>query len=266
MYVVTPETKSPLSDDKAKPKVVVVMPAYNAAATLEATYHAIDAGWVDEIILVDDDSHDGTAALAEKLALRVIRHPQNRGYGGNQKTCYREALRRGADIVVMLHPDGQYDPRLLPQLIQPIIEGRADLALGSRFLIPGGARKGGMPLYRFLANRFLTFLENLVLSRRLSEYHTGYRAFSRSFLETVPFQRNADGFCFDTEILAQAVAFEQRLVEVPITTRYFSGASSASLKQCVVYGLMTLLTLVKFLMHKSRLWECILFTGSERRR
>jgi glycosyltransferase involved in cell wall biosynthesis len=266
MHPVSRKTKSPLSDDKAKPKVVVVMPAYNAAATLEATYHAIDADWVDEIILVDDDSHDGTAALAERLALRVIRHPQNLGYGGNQKTCYREALRRGADIIVMLHPDGQYDPRLLPQLIQPILEGRADVAIGSRFLIPGGARRGGMPLYRFLANRFLTFWENLVLRQRLSEYHTGYRAFSRSFLETVPFQRNADGFCFDTEILAQAVAFEQRLVEVPITTRYFPGASSASLKQCAVYGLMTLLTLVKFLLHKFRLWECILFTRSGRPR
>jgi glycosyltransferase involved in cell wall biosynthesis len=240
-------------------KIIVVMPAYNAAATLETTYHAIDTAWVDEIILVDDGSEDDTAAVAEKLSLRVIRHPQNRGYGGNQKTCYREALLRGAGIVVMLHPDGQYDPSLLPQMIQPIAEGRADLVLGSRFLIPGSARRGGMPLYRLAANRFLTFWENLVLRRRLAEYHTGYRAYSRAFLETIPFWRNSDGFCFDTEILVQAVAFRQRLVEIPIATKYFPGASSASLGQCLIYGVMTLATLAKFLLHRFQLWPCRLF-------
>lgn len=245
----------------ARPKVIVVMPAYNAAATLEATYHAIDPRGLDEIILVDDCSQDETVAVAENLALRVIRHAQNLGYGGNQKTCYQEALRRGADIVVMLHPDGQYDPTLLPKLMQPLAEGRADIVLGSRFLIPGGARRGGMPLYRFLANRFLTFCENLVLRQRLSEYHTGYRAYSRAFLEAVPFQQNADGFCFDTEILVQTFAFRQRLVEIPITTKYFPGASSASLGQCVLYGLMTLLTLIKFLLYRWRLYTSPLFVG-----
>ncbi len=243
----------------AQPKVIVVMPAYNAAATLEATYHAIDTRCVDEIILVDDCSQDETVAIAKKLSLRVIRHPENLGYGGNQKTCYREALQRGADIVVMLHPDGQYDPTLLPKLIQPLAEGRADIVLGSRFLIPGGARRGGMPLYRFVANRFLTFWENIVLRQRLSEYHTGYRAYSRAFLETVPFQQNSDGFCFDTEILVQAIAFCQRLMEIPITTKYFPGASSASLGQCVIYGLMTLSTLLKFLLHHWRLYSSALF-------
>jgi len=240
-------------------KVIVVMPAYNAAATLEATYHAIDTRCVDEIILVDDCSKDETVAVAEKLSLRVIRHSKNLGYGGNQKTCYREALRRGAGIIVMLHPDGQYDPALLPDLIRPIAEGRADIVLGSRFIIPGGARRGGMPLYRFAANRFLTFWENLALSQRLSEYHTGYRAYSRSFLETVPFLQNSNGFCFDTEILAQAVAFRQRLVEIPITTKYFRGASSASLGQCLVYGIMTLATLGKFLLHRFQLRRYKLF-------
>ena len=248
----------------ARPKVIVVMPAYNAAATLEATYHAIDARCIDEIILVDDCSQDETVTVAEKLALRVIRHAKNLGYGGNQKTCYREALQRGADIVVMLHPDGQYDPTLLPKLIQPVAEGRADIVLGSRFLIPGGARRGGMPLYRFLANRFLTFWENLVLRQRLSEYHTGYRAYSRAFLETVPFRQNSDGFCFDTEILVQAVAFHWRLIEIPIITKYFPGASSASLGQCVIYGLMTLCTLIKFLLHRWRLYSSPLFINPNR--
>lgn len=243
----------------ATPKVIIVMPAYNAAATLEATYQAIDARCIDEIILVDDCSEDETVAVAERLALRVIRHSKNRGYGGNQKTCYRDALQRGADIVVMLHPDGQYDPTLLPKLILPLAEGRADIVLGSRFLISGAARRGGMPLYRFLANRFLTFWENLVLRQKLSEYHTGYRAYSRAFLETVPFRQNSDGFCFDTEILLQSVAFRQRLVEVPITTKYFPGASSASLGQCVTYGLTTLLTLLKFILHRRRLLSSTLF-------
>ncbi len=243
----------------ARHKVIVVMPAYNAAQTLEATYAAIDTAWVDEIILVDDGSRDDTLKVAAQLALRVVRHPHNVGYGGNQKTCYREALRLGADIVVMLHPDGQYDPKLLPQLIQPIAEGRADLVLGSRFLIPGGARRGGMPMYRWLANRFLTFFENLVLRQRLAEYHTGYRAYSRGFLETVPFMRNSDGFCFDTEVLVQAVAFKQRLVEVPITTKYFAGASSASLLQCLIYGVKTLLTLGKFVLHRLHWKQCHLF-------
>lgn len=242
-----------------RPKVIVVMPAYNAAATLEATCHAIDTRCIDEIILVDDCSQDETVVVAEKLALRVIRHSKNLGYGGNQKTCYREALQRGADIVVMLHPDGQYDPTLLPKLIQPLTEDRADIVLGSRFLIPGGARRGGMPLYRFLANRFLTFWENLVLRQQLSEYHTGYRAYSRAFLETVPFRKNSDGFCFDTEILVQTVAFRQRLAEIPITTKYFPGASSASLGQCVIYGLTTLLTLLKFFLHHRRLYSSPLF-------
>ncbi|MGH7492204.1 MAG: glycosyltransferase family 2 protein [bacterium] len=262
MQLEAPDTLRSPRMRAAKPKVIVVMPAYNAAATLEATYHAIDARWINEIILVDDCSQDETVAIAEKLSLRVIRHAKNLGYGGNQKTCYGEALRRGAGVIVMLHPDGQYDPALLPDLIRPIAEGRAEVVLGSRFIIPGGARRGGMPLYRLLANRFLTFFENLILRQRLSEYHTGYRAYSRAFLETVPFLHNSNGFHFDTEILVQAVAFRQRLVEIPIATRYFSGASSASLPQCAIYGLMTLVTLLKFMLHRGRLYSCRLFCAT----
>jgi glycosyltransferase involved in cell wall biosynthesis len=259
MQIEAPQPARPWRKRAARLKVIVVMPAYNAAATLEATYRAIDARCLDEIILVDDCSNDETVDIAARLPLHLVRHSQNLGYGGNQKTCYREALRRGADIIVMLHPDGQYDPALLPELIRPIAEGRADAVLGSRFLIPGGARRGGMPLYRFIANRFLTFWENLVLRQQLSEYHTGYRAYSRAFLENVPFMQNSNGFCFDTEILVQAVAFRQRLVEIPIATRYFSGASSASPAQCVIYGLMTLVTLVKFLLHRWQLYSSKLF-------
>ncbi|MDZ7360812.1 MAG: glycosyltransferase family 2 protein [candidate division KSB1 bacterium] len=259
MHVIVPQPAPPARKRAARLKVIVVMPAYNAAATLESTYRAINARYIDEIILVDDCSQDETVAIAARLPVHLVRHAQNLGYGANQKTCYREALRRGAHIIVMLHPDGQYDPALLPELIRPIAEGRADVVLGSRFLIPGGARRGGMPLYRFVANRFLTFWENLVLRQQLSEYHTGYRAYSRAFLETVPFLQNSNGFCFDTEILVQAVAFRQRFAEIPIATRYFSGASSASLAQCVIYGLMTLVTLVKFLLHRWRLHSSKIF-------
>lgn len=240
-------------------RVIVVMPAYNAAETLEATYQAIDTHYVDEVILVDDCSRDGTVAVAERLALRVIRHEKNLGYGGNQKTCYRDAIQRGADIVVMLHPDGQYDPTLLPMLVHPLANGDADIVIGSRFLMPGAARRGGMPLYRFVANRLLTFLENLVLRQQLSEYHTGYRAYSRRFLTTVPFHQNSNEFCFDSEILIQAIAFRQRLVEVPIATKYFHGASSASLGQCVRYGVMTVLTLLKFILHRQQIVKSELF-------
>ena len=176
---------------KERLKVVVVMPAYNAARTLAATYQNIPSQVVDEVLLVDDASRDETVKIALDFHLKVVRHPHNVGYGGNQKTCYMEALRDGADIVVMLHPDGQYDPRLIPQIIEPIKDGKADFVLGSRLKQKGGALKGGMPLYKFIANRFLTGLENLILGQKLSEMHTGYRAYSREFLERIPFLRNS---------------------------------------------------------------------------
>ncbi len=237
-------------------RTVIVMPAYNAARTLERTFHAIPPGYHDEVVVVDDHSWDGTSELAKRLKVKAIRHPHNVGYGGNQKTCYMEALRDGATIVVMLHPDGQYDPTIIPEIVRPIREGRADMVLGSRMMIPGGAARGGMPLWKRLANRFLTTVENLALGRRFSECHTGYRAYSRRFLETVPFLRNSNGFVFDTEVIFQAVQFELSVIEVPISTRYFAEASSVGFRTGVVYGLGTLWTALRFLLHRWGLVEC----------
>jgi glycosyltransferase involved in cell wall biosynthesis len=227
-------------------KVVIVMPAYNAARTLRDTWRAIPKEWAHLVILVDDGSKDTTVEEAKALRLHVITHPHNVGYGGNQKTCYMEALRQGADVVVMLHPDGQYDPTVIPDVVRPILRDEADVVLGSRFLTPGGARKGGMPLYKYVSNRFLTETENLVLGHRFSELHTGYRAYSRKVLETIPFLRNANDFVFDSQFIAQAVAFRFRIVEVPVETRYFPEASSANFGQSVVYGLKTLLTMGRY--------------------
>ncbi len=239
--------------------VMVGMPAYNAARTLAQTWHAIPKEWVDRVILVDDSSRDETVKVAEELKLHVIRHPHNVGYGGNQKTCYMEALRLGADVVVMLHPDGQYDPTLLPDLVRPILAGEADLVLGSRFATKGGARKGGMPLYKFVANRFLTTVENIVLGAHFSELHTGYRAYIRRFLETVPFLRNSNDFAFDTEVVAQAVSFGFKVAEVPVETRYFPEASSATFGQSLVYGFKTLWVMAKHLANRLGLRRSRLF-------
>ena len=230
-------------------KVIVVMPAYNAAETLEKTYNDLPREIVDEIILVDDVSQDVTVEIARRLSLKVIIHVQNTGYGGNQKTCYLEALKDGASLVVMLHPDYQYDSRLVPELIRPIQEGTADLVLGSRIL-GGEALGGGMPLYKYLSNRFLTLVENLAFRKRLSEYHTGFRAYSRRFLETIPFLLNSDRFVFDSEILAQAVAYGFEITEIPVPTRYFKEASSVGVKDGLVYGIQTLGIVAKYLLNR----------------
>lgn len=240
-------------------RIIVVMPAFNAAQTLEKTWRQIPPGWVDKIILVDDASRDETVDVARTLSLELIKHHRNVGYGGNQKTCYTAALREDADVVVMLHPDGQYDPTLLPDLVRPILAGQADMVLGSRFLDPGGARSGGMPLYKYVSNRFLTSVENFVLRRRFSELHTGYRAYSRTFLETIPYLRNADDFVFDTQVIAQAVAWRMRIVEVPVATRYFPEASSASFEQSLVYGVKTLQTMLRLALHQAGLVRSRLF-------
>ena len=232
---------------------MIVMPAYNAARTIEETFRAIPEGYYDEIVVVDDHSRDDTVERARALHLKAIRHPHNVGYGGNQKTCYMEALRDGATIVVMLHPDGQYDPAIIPEMIRPIREGRADMVLGSRMLVPGGAKQGGMPGWKRVANWFLTSAENLAMGRKFSECHTGYRAYSRRFLETVPFLRNSNGFVFDTEVIFQAVQFELPVVEVPVASRYFDDASSVGFRQGIVYGLGTLWTAVRFLLHRAGL-------------
>jgi glycosyltransferase involved in cell wall biosynthesis len=245
-------------------KVVIVMPAYNAAKTLEDTFRAIPKGYYDEVVVVDDFSRDATVETARRLNLKAIRHPHNVGYGGNQKTCYMEALRDGATIVVMLHPDGQYDPAIIPEMLKPIREGRADMVLGSRMMTPGGAARGGMPLWKRIANRFLTFCENRAMGRNFSECHTGYRAYSRRFLETVPFLRNANGFVFDTEVIFQAVHFGLPVVEVPITTRYFEDASSVGFRAGVVYGLGTLNTALRFRLHRWGLWSSSKFESPGR--
>ncbi|HKY08164.1 MAG TPA: glycosyltransferase family 2 protein [Candidatus Binatia bacterium] len=250
-----------------KPKVVVVMPAYNAAKTLRLTYDAIPKGDVDHVILVDDGSRDETLQIAKDLDLEVFVHARNYGYGGNQKTCYTEALKAGADIVVMLHPDYQYDPTLLPKVVEPIKAGRADVVLGSR-LLQGNVVHQGMPWWKFLGNRFLTGIQNRVLGQSLAEYHTGYRAFSRRVLEEVPFLLNSDNFVFDQEMLVQAIHLGFRVDEVPVPTRYFAEASSASFYSSAVYGLSILALLARYLLHRRALvtqkqFEC--FTARYRR-
>jgi glycosyltransferase involved in cell wall biosynthesis len=238
-----------------RPKVIVVMPAYNAARTLAACLAEVPRECVDEIVLVDDASRDGTADLAESLGLTVIRHPQNRGYGGNQKTCYREALARGAGIVVMVHPDHQYDPKVIPDLLAPLVAGRCDAAFGSRML-GGKAREGGMPWWKYQANIALTWLENAVLGLGLTEYHSGFRAYSRGFLESVRLAANADGFVFDSEIIAQGVMAGQRFEEIPIATRYFPEASQVRFWGSVRYGLGIVAMLVRYALHRQGLRRC----------
>lgn len=217
-------------------KVVVVLPAYHAAKTLEKTVLEISRDVADEILLVDDASQDGTVELARRLHLKVFVHSQNRGYGGNQKTCYREALKLGADIVVMLHPDYQYSPRLLGAMAHMIASGHYDVALGSRILAQN-ARDGGMPLYKYISNRFLTLAQNLLMGQKLSEYHTGYRAFTAEVLEALPLDAFSDDFIFDNEFLCHATDAGFRIGEISCPTRYFPEASSINLKRSITYGL-----------------------------
>ncbi len=230
-------------------KIVVVMPAYNASKTLEMTYNEVPKDIVDEVILVDDASRDDTAAKAAELGIHTIIHAENRGYGGNQKTCYAEALSKGADVVVMVHPDYQYSPRLITAMASMVVSEHYDLVLGSRVL-GGRALKGGMPLYKYISNRFLTLAENLALGVKLSEYHTGFRAFSRKVLETLPLEADSDDFVFDNEMLAQAVYFGYRIGEISCPTRYFEDASSINFRRSVKYGLGVLSTSLKFLLQK----------------
>jgi len=238
-----------MSVTRSTPKVVVVMPAYNAGRTLRLTYEELPKDAVNLVILVDDGSTDATLDVARQLGLEIFVHNRNYGYGANQKTCYAEALRAGAEVVVMVHPDYQYDPRLVPQIIDPIVRGQADVVLGSR-LKEGSALAQGMPWWKFFANRFLTGLENRIFGLSLSEYHTGYRAFRREVLETVNFPANSDGFVFDQEIIAQVVAARFRIAEIAVPTRYFPEASSASFVASVVYGLRILSVLFWFTLNQ----------------
>jgi glycosyltransferase involved in cell wall biosynthesis len=242
-------------------KVIVVMPAMNAAATLRQTVNQIPRDWVDEVILVDDHSTDGTVELARKLPLHLVWHPHNAGYGANQKTCYLEALQHGADAVVMLHPDGQYDPTLIPSMVEPILTGEADLVLGSRFAEPGMALGNGMPRWKFAANRLLTIVENAVLGTDLTEMHTGYRAYSRELLLTIPFLRNSLDFAFDSELIMQAAHFKLRIKEVPAACRYFADASSVRFGAGVVYGLKTLWAAGRLTLHRAGILPCRKFSG-----
>ncbi len=233
-----------------RPHRVIVLPAYRAAKTLAEVVGDIPKGHADRILLVDDASADATVSVATALNLDVIRHTRNLGYGGNQKTCYRRALQMGADVVVMLHPDGQYDPAIIPNLCRVIEDGEADIVLGSRWLGLDPA-KAGMPWWKRLGNRFLTATENRILGLRLSEYHTGYRAYSRRFLETIPFLENSDDFVFDTQVLIQASTFGFKIGEVPAIGRYHEDASSVSFKTSTVYGLKTLAALLTYVAHRS---------------
>jgi glycosyltransferase involved in cell wall biosynthesis len=226
-------------------RVAVVMPAYNASGTLERTVGEIDRGVVDDIILVDDVSRDDTVEIARRLGLHVIVHPKNRGYGGNQKTCYTAALARGADIVVMIHPDYQYSPKLAPAMAGMIASGHFDAVMGSRIL-GKGALSGGMPLWRYVSNRGLTAIENLLLGYKLAEYHSGYRAFSRKLLQTLPLEENSDDFVFDNQMIAQALWFGFDVGEITCPTRYFAEASSINFKRSVVYGFGVLGTAIEY--------------------
>lgn len=245
-------------------KVLVVMPAYNAARTLERTFQDIPLDVVDEVLLVDDASRDETLEVARRLGIRCFLHQRNLGYGRNQKTCYTEALKTGADIVVMVHPDYQYSPKIIPALAGLVASGEYEVALGSRIL-GGKAKQGGMPAYKYVANRFLTLIENLLLGAKLSEYHTGFRAFSRRVLESLPLWENSDDFVFDNEMLAQVIYFGFPIGEVSCPTRYFEEASSINFRRSVKYGLGVLATSVKFFLQKRDWAQFRIFSSHGRR-
>jgi glycosyltransferase involved in cell wall biosynthesis len=240
-------------------KIVIVMPAYNAARTLQQTYSEIPLDVVDDVLLVDDGSRDETVAVARELGLTTFLHKNNLGYGRNQKTCYREALRRSADVVIMVHPDYQYSPKLIVPMAGMIAYGEYDVVLGSRIL-GSGALEGGMPLYKYVSNRVLTAIQNILLNYKLSEYHTGYRAFAREVLETLPLEENTDDFVFDNEMLAQVIYFGYRIGEISCPTRYFADASSINFRRSVRYGLGVLATSIKFRLQKMGLWRSRIFS------
>lgn len=245
-------------------KIVVVMPAYNAAKTLIKTYREIPLGIVDDVIIVDDNSIDETAKCAERLNLKVYRHDKNLGYGANQKTCYLNALKEGADIIVMLHPDYQYPPKFVTAMAALLCTGEFDVILGSRVLC-GMALKNGMPLFKYISNRALTFIENILLSHKLSEYHTGYRAFTREVLSNLPILENSDDFIFDNQIIAQAIYFGYRIGEVSAPCRYNKDSSSINFKRSIVYGLGVILTVIEFALQKSGLAHFKIFDKDGRK-
>ncbi len=242
-----------------KSKVIIVMPAYNAASTLKKTVEDIPKGFADEIILGDDLSKDNTVEIAKRLGLTVISHGHNLGYGANQKTCYDEALKKGADIIIMIHPDYQYDGSLAPLFGEIIQRGVCDIVLGSRVRTRKECLDSGMPLYKYISNRILTILENLITGQNLSEWHTGYRAYSRKVLEHIPFRKNSNGFVFDSQFLIQAAFFGFRIGDLPVPCRYMNEASSIKFGQSVIYGLATIKTLFQFILQKFHLMKFDIF-------
>lgn len=256
---------SPIAEEAAAPaltrrgKTVAVMPAYNAAATLRQTVDDIPADSVDEIILVDDCSGDNTVEIAREIGLRVITHDANVGYGGNQKTCYREALDSGADYIVMIHPDYQYDSRVIPVAVEILRLGICDVVLGSRIRTRQEALAGGMPLYKYLANRLLTIIENVGLGQNLGDFHSGFRAYRREVLETIPYERNSDDFVFDSQFLTQVVHFGFKLGDIPVPVRYFDEASSINFRRSVKYGFSTLGAVVRYWAHRLKIIRSQLF-------
>jgi glycosyltransferase involved in cell wall biosynthesis len=240
-------------------KIVVVMPAYNAAKTLVTTYREIPLDIVDEVLLVDDASTDDTKEVAARLNIHLIVHTKNKGYGGNQKTCYEAALAANADIIIMLHPDYQYTPKLIGAMAYLLNSGEFDVVLGSRIL-GGKALSGGMPYYKYFSNRVLTFIQNLLMGAKLSEYHTGYRAYTREVLETISWKKNSDDFIFDNQFLSQAIFAKFRIGEITCPTKYFKEASSINFSRSVKYGLGCLMTAFIFRLHKMGLYKSILFS------
>ena len=245
-----------------KHKIIAVLPAYNAESTLAATLAEVPPGAIDEALLVDDGSLDRTVAIAREMGLMVIEHPRNRGYGANQKTCYRHALERGADIVLMLHPDYQYDSRVIPHAVGFIELNICDIVLGSRIRSRHEALAGGMPLYKYLSNRFLTGVENFALGQNLGDFHSGFRVYRRDVLERIPFERNSDDFLFDTQFLVQAIRFGFRLGDIPVPVRYFPEASSISFGQSLKYGFGTLGMVGRYWLDRLRVWRSPLFEAN----
>ena len=245
----------------ADQKVTIVLPAYNAAKTLKQTYDEIPRDIVDEVLLVDDASQDETLAVAKSLGIRTIAHDRNRGYGGNQKTCYAAALAGGADIVVMLHPDYQYTPKLVTAMAAMIASGEFDAVLASRIL-GRGALKGGMPPYKYVANRVLTLFQNIMLGQKLSEYHTGYRAWSRRVLETLPLHTCSEDFVFDNQMLTQTTYFGFRIGEISCPTKYFPEASSINFRRSVTYGIGVVKTSVQYRLQRWGLIDAAIFAAA----
>ena len=253
------QSSNVLWDASKKPKIVVVMPAYNAQETVEATYHDLPRDLISEVILVDDASADKTIEKAKKLGITVYRHQKNKGYGGNQKTCYRQALKRNPDIIVMVHPDYQYDAKLVGVLCEPIVNKRADIMLGSRIQTRRQVLAGGMPPYKYFANRFLTLFENLAMGLNLSEYHTGFRAYNANVLKAVPYHNFSNDFVFDQQILISAIREGYRIGEIPVPVRYFPQASSISFKRSVEYGIGVLFALLFFILSSLRIYKSRIF-------